>query len=69
MPNDLGSCLIFRRKGCDGMAWNATPICLMWCLWMERIGRFFEGMKCSIYCLKGAVLASLYFWLRKDFPF
>ncbi|KAG2683326.1 hypothetical protein I3843_10G026800 [Carya illinoinensis] len=44
--------------------WRMIPLCLFWCLWLERNGRCFEDCECSMGELREFFHSSLSFWVK-----
>lgn len=65
MPNqvvDLFTCLQgFVGRESSVTMWKMMPLCLMWCLWMERNERCFEDHECSLEELRIFFVGTLCF--------
>jgi hypothetical protein len=48
---DLLHCWWSGGHPCSAVVWKMVPLCIMWCLWSERNGRFFEDSKRSLEVL------------------
>uniref|UniRef100_A0A2N9GC88 GATA-type domain-containing protein n=1 Tax=Fagus sylvatica TaxID=28930 RepID=A0A2N9GC88_FAGSY len=45
--------------------WDMVPLCVFWCLWLERNARSFEGMERNLIEVKGTVLRTLMDWMHR----
>ncbi|KAG6709852.1 hypothetical protein I3842_06G153600 [Carya illinoinensis] len=44
--------------------WKMNPLCLIWCLWLERNGRCFEDRERSMGELREFFFSTLCFWAK-----
>ena len=49
--------------------WSAISHCLIWCIWMEKNAKCFEGLESSISSVKFILFKSLYEWLSASGQF
>ena len=49
-------------RSCSTMVWKMVPLCIMWCLWSERNGRFFEDSEKSLGDLVHFFFTTLFTW-------
>jgi hypothetical protein len=43
--------------------WRLASLCLMWCIWRQRITRSFEDIETSVVVLKRIMFNALYTWI------
>jgi hypothetical protein len=46
----------------SAVVWKMSPLCIMWCLWSERNGRFFEDSKRSLEDFLHFCFTTLFTW-------
>jgi hypothetical protein len=46
----------------NAVIWKMVPLCIMWCLWSERNGRFFEDSERSLEDLLHFFFITLFTW-------
>jgi hypothetical protein len=59
---DLSHCWWSGGRPCNALVWKMVPLCIMWCLWPERNGRFFEDSKRSLEDLLHFFFNTLFTW-------
>ena len=54
-----------KMQGCHQVAamWKMIPLCIMWCIWMERNVRCFEDKERTLAELKNFFFHTLLSWL------
>ncbi|XP_059459249.1 uncharacterized protein LOC132188734 isoform X2 [Corylus avellana] len=50
-----------RKKNC-AVVWKMAPLCLLWCLWLERNARCFEDLSRTLEDLVHFFLYTLFSW-------
>ncbi|KAG2721970.1 hypothetical protein I3760_02G107400 [Carya illinoinensis] len=52
--------------GCGGnkAEWRMIPLCLFWCLWLERKGRCFQDCECTMGEFRDFFFSTLNFWVN-----
>jgi hypothetical protein len=59
---DLLHCWWSGGRPCNAVVWKMVPLCIMWCLWSERNGRFFEDSERSLEDLLHFFFNTLFTW-------
>jgi hypothetical protein len=64
MPNsvkDLFACWWSGGNSQSAVVWKVVPLCIVWCLWRERIDKSFENLERTLEELKSSFF-SLFSW-------
>jgi hypothetical protein len=59
---DLLHCWWLVGRSRNAMVWKMVLLCIMWCLWVERNGRFFEDSERSSKDLLHSFFNTLFTW-------
>jgi hypothetical protein len=59
---DLLHCWWSGGRSRSVVVWKIVPLCIMWCLWSERNGRFFEDSERSLEELIHFFFTTLFTW-------
>jgi hypothetical protein len=60
---NLLHCWWSEGRSSSVVAWKMVPLCIMWCLWSERNGRFFEDSERSMEELLHLFFTTLFTWV------
>jgi hypothetical protein len=59
---NLLQCWWSGGRSLSAVVWKIVPLCIMWCLWSERNGGFFEDSERSLEDLLHFFLTTLFTW-------